>query len=132
MDNKITLNSIIKTKEEVEKLGCCVENNVIDYIDINTIAHFGNVTCLEVVCSNVCPMCTYNNTGNLGYLLRAIIELLDISREDGLRLREIKGIPCRLVFNGTGNTWGSKCIGIGNFMKNKFVLIEDLVKINDF
>ena len=132
MDKKITLDSIIKTKEEIGALGHSVENNVIEYIDVNTIAHFGNVTCLEIVCSNVCPMSTYNNTRSLGYLLRAIIELLDLSQEDGLRLSKIKNIPCRLVFEGTKPTWGSKCIGIGNFMKNKFVLIEDFVKINDF
>lgn len=132
MDKKINLESIIKTKTEIEALGHGVENNILEYIDINTIAHFGNVTCLELVCSNVCPMSTYNNTGNLGYLIRALIELLGISQEDGLRLSDIKNIPCRLVFECAGHTWGSKCIGIGHFMKNKFVLIEDLVKINDF
>ena len=132
MDKKITLESIIKTKEEIEALGHSVENNVIEYIDINTIAHFGNVTCLEIVCSNVCVISKYNNTWNIGYLIRALIELLGLSREDGLRLSEIKNIPCRLVFEGTKPMWGSKCIGIGNFMKNKFILTEDFVKINDF
>jgi len=131
MDNKITLSSVVKTAKEIKSLGYGIENNIIEYVDVNTIAHFGNVTCLEIVCTNVCPMTSYNNTNSLGYLIRALIELLDISKEDGIRLSKIKNIPCRLVFENAGPTWGSKCIGIGNFMKDKFVLIEDFVTINE-
>lgn len=130
MDSKITLESVIKTKSEIEALGYSIDNNVIKYIDIDTIAHFGNITCLEIVCSDVWPMSTYNNTRSLGYLIRALIELLDISREDGRRLSEIKNIPCRLVFEKNSTAWRGNCIGIGNFMNDKFVLIEDFVKIN--
>lgn len=64
-------------------------------------------------------MCSYNNIGNLGYVLRAFIELFDLSEEDGLCLTEIKRIPCRLIFEGEGG-WGSKCIGFGHYMKDKF------------
>lgn len=122
------LDEIIKTKQELENMGYCIENNIIEFIDINTIAHFGNCTCLEIACSNVWSMSGYNNTRNLGYLIKAFIELFDISNEDGLRLTDIKNIPCRLVFNE--NSWGSKCIGFGHFMKNKFVLTEEFAKID--
>ena len=132
MDKKITLNSIIKKEDDIRHLGFGIKNNIIEKVDVNTIAHFGNVTCLEIYCENICPMATYNNTQNLGLLIRALIELLDISEEDGLRLSQIKHIPCRLIFNDEHCSWGSKCIGIGHFMNNKFVFIEDLVKINDF
>ena len=124
MDNKITLESIIKTEAEIRAMGCVIMNNVIEKVDVNTIAHFGNVTCLEIICKDICPMSTYNNTGNLGFLIRALIELLDLSEEDGLRLSKIKNIPCRLVFNDAKCSWGSTCIGIGNFMNDKFVLIK--------
>lgn len=122
---------IIKTEDEIRALGCGIQNNIIEKVDVNTIAHFGNVTCLEIICENLCPMSTYNNTGNLGFLIRALIELLGISEEDGLRLSKIKHVPCRLVFNEADCSWGSRCIGIGNFMKDKFVLIEDFAKIDE-
>lgn len=124
------LKEIILTKEQIESMGYCIENNIIESVDVNIIAHFGNPTCLEIACSNVWLMSAYNNTQNLGYLIRAFIALFDLSKENGLRLTEIKNIPCRLVFNGK-NSWGSKCIGFGNFMKNKFVLVEDFVKVNE-
>ena len=124
------LKDIILTKEVIEYKGNCIENNIIESVDVNTIAHFGNCNCFEIRCSNVCPMSGYNNTRNLGYLIRAFIELFDLSKEDGLRLTEIKNIPCRLIFSGK-NSWGSKCIGFGNFMKNKFVLVEDFVRVNE-
>ena len=123
------LKDIIKTQKQIEEMGYKIENNIIEYVDINTIAHFGNLTCFEIVCSNVCAMSGYNNIGNLGYLVRAFIELFDLSEEDGLRLTRIKKIPCRLIFEGDGSL-GSKCVGFGHFMKDKFVLTEEFTKIN--
>lgn len=131
MDNQITLKDIIKTEAELRNMGYGVKNDIIEKVDVNTIAHFGNATCLEIMCSNICPMSGYNNTGNLGFIIRALIELLDLSQEDGLRLSKIKHIPCRLVFNEPECRWGSSAIGIGNFMKDKFVLIKDLARINN-
>lgn len=106
------LDEIIKTKQELENMGYCIENNIIEFININTIAHFGNCTCLEISCSNVWPMSSYNNTRSLGYLIKAFIELFDISNEDGLRLTDIKNIPCRLVFNGK-NSWALNVLDLG-------------------
>lgn len=122
------LKEIVKTQKQIEEMGYKVENNIIEDLNINTIAHFRNLTCLEIGCSNVYPMSGYNNISNLGYILRAFIELFDLSEEDGLRLTKIKNIPCRLVFEGG---WGSKCIGFGHFMKDKFVLTEEFAKINE-
>lgn len=68
-------------------------------------------------------MSSYNNTGNLGYILKAFIEMFELSREDGVYLTDIKNIPCRLVFDG------DKCVGFGHFMKDKFVLTEGFAKI---
>lgn len=122
------LKDIIKTKKQIEESGYKIENNFIEKVDINTIAHFGNLNCFEIMCTNVCPMSGYNNIQNLGYIIKAFIEFFEISREDGLRLREIKNIPCRLIFEGG---WGSRCVGFGHFMKDKFVLVEDFVHINE-
>jgi hypothetical protein len=120
-------DSILKTEDEISKLGFFVGNNVLKSVDINTIAHFGNLTCLELWCEDVSIMSGYNNTQNLGYLIKALIEILDICEEDGLRLSKIKNIPIRIVTDSKG--WGGKCIGFGHFMQDRFVITEDFVKI---
>jgi hypothetical protein len=128
----MTLKDIIKKKVDIDAIGYDIVNNIITNIDVNTIAHFGNATCFEIACKDVCPMSCYNNTQNLGYLLKAFIEFFELSEEDGLRVSEIKNIPCRLIFDSKdGCTWGSKCIGIGHFMKDKFMFIQDLARVNE-
>lgn len=126
------LKDIINKKADIDAIGFDIANNVIKNIDVNTIAHFGNTTCFEIICEDVCPMSCYNNTRNLGFILRAFIELFELSEEDGLRISEIRNIPCRLIFESkNGCIWGSKCIGFGHFMKDKFVFVEDFAKINE-
>lgn len=126
----MTLSEITKSQKQIEAMGHSIENNVIVSVDINTIAHFGNCTCLEILCSNVCPMSGYNNTRNLGLLVKAFVRIMEIDQEDGLRLSKIRNIPCRLVLEGKGG-WGSRCIGFGHFMKDQFVLTEEFAKINE-
>lgn len=123
------LKDVIKTKAEIERMGHSVENNIIEKVTVNIIGHFGNCPCFEIWCSNVSPMSDYNSRQNLGYILAAFVELFDIAEEDGLRLDKIRNVPCRLIFEGEGG-WGSKCIGFGNFMKDKFVLTADFAKID--
>lgn len=125
-----TLESIIKTEDRIKKLGYGISNNIIICVDINAVGHFGNNVCFEIMCSNVYPMAMYNNTSNIGYLIRSFIELFDLTEEDGMRLSKIKNIPCRLVFDDPNCTWGSKCIGFGHFMDDKFVLTDDFAKID--
>ena len=122
------LKEIIKTQKQIEEMGHKIENNLIEYVNINTVAHVGNLTSFKIECSNVCPMSRYNNINNLGYVLRAFIELFDLSKEDGLRLTEIKNIPCRLIFEDGPF---SRCIGFGHFMKDKFVLTKEFARVNE-
>ena len=124
------LSEITKSKKQIEEMGHSIENNVIVSVDINTIAHFGNCTCFEISCKDVCPMSTYNNTRNLGLLVKSFVELMSAEREDGRRLSEMTNIPCRLVFENQGG-WGGRCIGFGHFMKDKFVLTEEFAKIDE-
>jgi len=74
-----------------------IENNVITNVMVDTIAHFGNITSFEIRCKNIVPYSGRNNISNLGYVVRAFIELMGLSREGGIRLEEIKDVPCRLV-----------------------------------
>lgn len=120
------LDKILKHKSDFD--GCAIENNIIERVDVDTIAHFGNLTSFEIYCPNVVPYSSRNNTSNLGEVIRAFIELMRLEEEDGIRLSQIKNIPCRLVFDGE-NAWGSKVIGIGHFMQDRFVLIDDLATI---
>lgn len=124
------LKDVIKTASEIVALGYSIENNIIDHVNVNIIGHFGNCPCFEIVCSNVCPMSGYEGRQNLGFLMVAFVELFGKEDEDGVRLTSLKNIPCRLVFDGKGG-WGSRCIGFGHFMKDKFVLTADFAKIDE-
>lgn len=125
-----TVKDITKSKKDLDKLGYGVENNIINSIDINIIAHFGNIPCLTIVCENIVPYGHYNDIARLGFLLKAIVELFGVENEDGVMLSKLKNIPCRLVFEGNGKShWGEKAVGIGHYMKDKFVLFEDFSKL---
>ena len=125
------LKDVIKTEQEIRDMGHSIENNIIEKVDVNIIAHFGNCTCFEIMCSDVCAMGVHNNTQHLGYIIKAFIELFDLSEEDGIKLSEIKNVPCRIISEGQGG-WGSRCVGFGHFMKNKFVLVDDFAKIDEW
>lgn len=118
-----------RTKKEIEeKIGeCSVENNVIENIDIEIIAHFGNSVSLNLLCYNIRPLPLYNSTNNIGYIIRALVVLLGKEREDGINLTALKGTPIRIVFNK-----GGRSVAIGHYMRDQFVLIEDLMKADMF
>ena len=125
-----TVNDITKRMRDVKNLGYGVENNIIEKIDIKIIAHFGNIPCLNIVCENIVPYGHYNDIARMGFLLKAIVEFFEVDREDGVWLSSLRNIPCRLVFEGDGdNHWGEKAVGIGHYMKDKFILFEDFGKL---
>lgn len=121
IENKnITINS-----QDVKEKGYGIANNLVSF-DLEVIGHFNNAVSLVLTATNVIPYSGYANTRNIGLILQYLVDLLDISREDGIYLSEMKDIPVRLVFDSPECSWGSKCMGIGNFMKDKFVLFKDL------
>lgn len=121
-----TYKDIVKTKKQIENSGYYVENNMVESIDLNVIAHFGNITCLEMFFTNCALFSGYNIGGLLPDVLKAIVEVLEIENEDGLRISKIKNVPCRIVTTSQGF---GKVIGFGNFMKDKFVLADDLMQM---
>ena len=126
-----TVKDITHNLNYIKSLGYGIENNIINSIDVNIIAHFGNIPCLTIKCKNICPYGTYNDIARLGYLLKAIVEFFEVSREDGVMLSDLKNIPCRLVFTGNGEShWGEKAVGIGHYMKDKFILFEDFKELD--
>ena len=123
---------IIKTEAEIKKeLGeSCIENNVIKKIDVVVTGHFGNSVSINMICENICPLGLYNSTGNIGFILRALIEIFDKEDDNSVSIKALEGTPIRLVFN-SDNSWGGRAVAIGHFMKDRFVMIEDLMKIKE-
>ncbi|MEG1926584.1 MAG: hypothetical protein RR415_12660 [Ruthenibacterium sp.] len=121
----MNLEEIIHSGEWIQKEGYVIENNILQKVDVDTIAHFGNCTCLELHCANVVPYSTYNNTKNLGLLIKTLVVFLGLEEEDGIRLSEIKNIPIRLVFDG------GKAVGLGHFMSDKFFLFSEFSELGE-
>lgn len=119
------LSEIIKTKAEIEADGHEIDNNIIRGVSISVIGHFGNSVSLNVYTDNCCLIHDYNNTDNIGFLIRALVELFDLTEEDGFNFDKMKDVPCRIISDG----WGSKVLGFGHFMKDRFVYKDDFMKI---
>lgn len=122
-----TYKDICKTQKELLEKNFSIENNILKSIEINLIAHFGNIETLEMFFEDCCLFSGYNLGTTIPFILKSIIEILDLSEEDGLRISKIKNVPVRIVLQGNGL---GKVIGFGHFMKDRFVLAEDLIEIS--
>lgn len=120
-----TYKDIIKPKAELENNGYIVENAMLEYMDINIIGHFGNATTFSMVTNCCCIFSNYNMGSILSEVIRCVIEILNLSEEDGLHLSKLKNIPIQIVSKGVG----SKVEGFGCFLGNRFVLVEDVINL---
>ena len=123
-----TYKDMLFTEQMIRDSGYKVENNIIEKVDVNIIAHFNNEVFFEIYCKNIVPYSNRANTKGLGAIIKTIVKLFGIEKEDGIRISQIKDIPCRLVFEN--NNFGCKAIGIGYFMNDRFILFDDLSTIN--
>ena len=121
------LNDIIHTEEEVLAQGYKITNEMIHGADLLVIGHFGNAVSINVWTGCCCLIHDHNNTDNIGYIIKALVELFDLTDEDGYVFKNFKKIPCRIISNG----FGSKVVGFGHFMKNKFVYTDEFMKITE-
>ena len=121
------LDDIIKKESDILANDHKIENEMIRGADIAVIGHFGNLVSLNVWTGCCCLLHNYNNTQNLGLILKAFVELFDLTDEDGYCFSKIKDIPCRIISDG----WGSKVLGFGHFMKDRFVYTEDFIRITE-
>lgn len=121
-------DNYIRLKDVLAK-GYSVENNLIS-LDVQVIGHFGNSVSLVIAAKNVVPYCACNNTENVGIIIKYLVELLGIDKEDGLLISDVKDVPVRLIFDSKEPCWGAKCVGIGNFMEDKFVMFDVLAKMD--
>lgn len=121
-------DNYIRLKDVLAK-GYSVENNLVS-LDVQVIGHFDNSVSLVIAANNVIPYSSYNNTENIGFIIKYIVELLGIEKEDGLLISKVKDVPARLIFDSKEPGWGAKCVGIGNFMEDKFVMFDVLAKMD--
>ena len=122
------LKDVLITKAEVENDGHTIDNEMIGGAQISVVGHFGNAVVLNIWTGCCSLIHDHNNTGNLGVLIKALVELFDLTEEDGLDfIKKIKNLPVRIVSDG----WGTKVIGLGHFMKDKFVYTEDFLRITE-
>lgn len=121
------LQDIIKKKSDILSDRHEIENEMIRGADITVIGHFGNLVSLNIWTGCCSLIHDYNNTQNLGLILKAFVELFELTDEDGFCFSEIKNIPCRIISDG----WGSKVLGFGHFMKDQFVYTEDFIRITE-
>ena len=122
----IELEDVLGREAEIHtEAGYTIQNHMIDGVDIRIVGHLGNLTQMIVYASDWCFMSGYNTTHNLGYLIKAFVELFDLDKEDGVCLSDLKRIPCRIVIGPQG-----QCVGFGHFMKDKFVYISDFIRID--
>ncbi len=121
------LDDILKKEEDILADGHVLSNEMIRGADILVIGHFGNVVSLDIWTG--CCALTHDraNTGNLGFIIKAIVELLCLDDEDGFRFSKLKDIPVRIISDGPF----SKVLGFGHFMKNRFVYTDDLNKLTE-
>lgn len=125
-----TYKDILLTEQMIHDSGYKVENNIIEKVDVNIIAHFNNEVFFEIYCKNIVPYSNRANTKGLGAIIKTIVKLFGIENEDGIRISLIKDIPCRLVFeNNNTDNFGCRAVGIGHFMNDRFILFDDLATI---
>ena len=121
-----TYKDILKTKQELTDDGYVIENAMLEYMDIDIIGHFGNVTTFNMVTNCCCIFSNYNLGGAiLSDVIKCVIEVLNLSEEDGLHLFKVKNVPIQIVSKG----WGSKVEGFGCFLGDRFVMVEDVIEL---
>lgn len=122
--NMTQLKDIIKTQDRIIEKGYHIENNIIESVEVSVLGHFGNAVSFRIFCHDAIPLSLYDNTANIGYLIKAFTEFFDLASEDGRYLSSMTNIPCRLVIDAGGHV-----VGFGHFMKDKFVLAHEFIDI---
>lgn len=100
-----------------------VENDILGRIDLSITGHFNNCISLNLITDEgreLVPM--YNSTKRIGFILKALVEMLDICQDDPMTISSIKNIPIRVVYKD------DIIIAIGHHKKDRFELISELME----
>ena len=116
---------IIKTQKELINDGYTIENAMLESIDIDVIKRFGGVTTLNMI-TNCCVIFGgYNMDVILSEVIKCIVDILNLNKNESISITDIKNVPIRIVSHGLG----SKVEGFGDFLSDKFVVVEDVISL---
>lgn len=119
------MNIPFKTKAEIPAE---TSNGYIEKLTVGIVGHFGScvVVSMPVIYNDGVLYCNtlsgYGLTRDCGYVIRALYELFDLIEDDLVTLDKFKNLPCRVVVGG------DRVIGVGHFMKDKFLLFDDMMQ----
>lgn len=120
-----TYKDIIKTQKELIDNGYTIENAMLESIDIDVFKRFRGVTTLNMI-TNCCVIFGgYNMDAILSEVIKCIVDILNLNKNESISIADIKNVPIRIVSHGLG----SKVAGFGNFLSDKFVLVEDVISL---
>lgn len=106
-----------------------IENDMI--LSVNITRNRGFILGLHVKFKSgrQCPFCGYHNTPNIGYMIFALAELLDVNPcgECSDILDAFNGTPCRVASNGIGGDICADTTWIGHFMDDKFAFARSII-----
>lgn len=132
------MKNIIKTLEqlekETEKKYFTTNANGLR-IRIDFIGHFNNTPRISI------PISTPNNNVNeiafplvgegfplVGYIIQGILLVLEKQKEDAIDITSLVDFPIRVLWEKDETFYSDKVVGFGNFIKDKFVLVDGLQK----
>ena len=127
-------NQSLKTEKDLKEQfnnHIYIENNIIKDIDVIVTGHYGNIVSVDMLCENIRPFPLYNSTDNIGYIIRALIEIFDKEDDNSVSINSLKNTPIRIVYDAD-NKFEGHSVAIGHFMKNRFILIDDLMKVHEW
>lgn len=114
-------NSILKKEKELKDY--TLKNDIIKSFDITIYGHYGNTMNPLMYLSSGCINFNTISSKDIQSFFANTLNLLDLTKEDRQTLSEITDVPIRLVLS---NTIEKTIIGFGHFMKDKFILFEDI------
>ena len=111
--------------QESDYNGLEIRNALIKKIDLDCVGHFGDIIIPKISIESGSIyfnfMYGYNITRDCGYFIRHLVRLLDLSKDDGVSLSDIRNIPCRVVCKDTRH------VAIGHFTSDRFLDVEGFI-----
>lgn len=120
-----TYKDIIKTQKELINDGYTIENAMLESIDIDVFKRFGGITTLNMITNCCLIFGGYNMDAILSEVIKCIVDTLNLNKNESISIADIKNVPIRIVSHGLG----SKVAGFGDFLSDKFVLVEDVISL---
>lgn len=106
-----------------------IENDMIKCVKIRRDRGFILGLTVELLSGRQPLFNGYNNTGNIGYMILVLAELLGINEDGDCDdiLDAFKGTPCRIATNGCGEGIVADYSWIGHFMIDRWILAKDVI-----